>query len=533
MASRLKNFTLPSFKKGYNSYTLSKSLVDDQEIPYGTNVYLDDNGSATKRSGSSRYGAEVASGKAIRGMGWLKNTSHNKLIVAAGTAWYYNDGSSVTALTGKTFSDDKKTHFAQAVDRLYGANNTDNLCYTTDGSTVTEVTSNGNIGDWPCYFNARLYMTNATYPDRVYFSNPYLYTAGTATFSASNFGSFDTDLGATPVKNAGFIVLFPGGGVEITSLEVDGDYLYATTKRHGVWRIASAGLNDDNSVAHTITQVVTVGGATSGDSVFKNGNDLWYYDGVNYVALGEQAQYQNLRISTKSARVQSEMTSIATSGKDDVVGTVYEEKAYIAYQVGTYNDRVIVYDNRLNAYGTPWEGINVSCFLEFEESDGTRRLLAGSSDSSDSYVYEIETGSTDEGTAISATFETKSTDCGKPGLVKRFAFIDVFYAMVFGTLTYEVFIDESEAVTGSQQLGNSTDLSTGTGALPVGAFPVGADYDESTTFADLAQNDSFRIECGYNSGKKISVRFTNNVSGEQFKINGIVIHYLEGSVHEQ
>jgi len=218
--------------------------------------------------------------------------------------------------------------------------------------------------------------------------------------------------------------------------------------------------------------------------------------------------------------------------KDKVAGILYDDKAYISYGVGTYNDRMIVWDARLNAWSAPFEGINASCFVVYEESNGTRRLLAGSSDSGESYVYELDTGTNDQGAAVDAVFETKSTDCDKPGLIKRFAFIDVFYSMVYGALSYEVFIDETSSVTGKMQLGNSSDRPSGMGSIALGSQPLASDYDPSTTFADLAQNDNFRIETNYEPGKKVSVRFTNNVAGEQFKINGIVVHYLEGSVHE-
>jgi len=129
-------------------------------------------------------------------------------------------------------------------------------------------------------------------------------------------------------------------------------------------------------------------------------------------------------------------------------------------------------------------------------------------------------------------FETKSTDCNKPGLVKRFAFIDVFYSMLFGSLTYEVFLDETSSITGTVQIGNSLSQPVGLGSQVFGSFLTGAEYDAGTTFADLQLNSQFRIECQYTPGYKVSVRFSNNVTGELFKINGISVHYLDGSVYE-
>jgi len=532
---KTKSYNLPNFLGGYNSYASGKATVKDNEFPYGLNVVLDNNGSVMKRNGSARWGGEIASGKAIRGLGWLYNNSLNMVIAAAGTGWYYADGDNAgVLLTGKTFTNDKTTHFAQCIDRLYGANNTDNLCYTDDGEAVTDVTSNGNIGDYPTYYNQRLYMTNATYKDRVYYSNPI--TSTEYSYAVGNFGTFNTVLEDTPKKNAGFIILIPGGGVVITRIYKDNsagvDYIYAYTKRHGIWRIAYSSINTDGSIAHSIIQIVTANGTPAGDSVVKVANDQWFYGGDNLYTYGESATYQNLRITTKSGRIRTEINAINPAGKSGVVGGYLRDRLYFAYQVGTYNDRMIVYDIRMNAWGSPLSGINTNCFLEYEDATGNMKLLSGSSNSADSYIYELESGTNDVSTAVNGYFETKSTDC-KTSLLKRFAFIDVFYTTLFGVVTYEVWIDEALSLTGQVQIGNSSDKPAGIGSLPIGTFKIGAEYDTSTTFASLSQNSFFRIDTAYAEGHRVSVRITNNVASEQFKIDGTTIYYILGDVYEE
>ena len=693
--AKLRNYTLKNFSKGYNSYVGSRSQVEDEEIPQGAyNVVLDDNGSASKVAGMEKYCSEALGG-VIRGMAQMKTATINKLIVASGTAWYDVETDDKTALTGMTFTADKETFFCQALGRLYGCNGTDKLAYTADGATITEVTSNGNVGNQIVFYNQRLYMTNASNRDRVYYSNPYA-SDGTV----GNLGTFDTDLSASPVKNAGFLMFDPGSGEEITHLRVVKNYLYVYTKRN-VWRVsASATLNDDNSVNHTIELLVEGNGTPSPRGAVQVGNDIWHYNYDNIYSLGEVANFANIRSTTKSARVKSEINSIATAGRDNVAMGQYKEKVYAAYQTGDYNDRIEAYDVRLNAWSAPIQGKNINCFLDYEDSDGTHRFLGGSSnagyysstleidqsqtvaDSSTatlgtatrqkraqqflptkanlakivfrrgsvsgtftgnitvtiegtngtdpdgtplatrvftsaqwisytantditidmpatltvdgstkyfivfscstadntnyaslrhynstdpypngsfmyysgsawvaattdlyfktlyypyiekSHIYQLESGTDDDGVAIDAMFETKSTDCGLPGLVKRFAFIEVFYSMVYGTLSYEVKIDETTSTTGSQQLGNSTSRPVGIGSMGIGSFVVGSEYDSSTEFADLAQNSSFTIDCGFEEGKRIAVKFFNSSAGEQFKINGIKIWFKEGSPYE-
>jgi len=530
---KLNVYNLDGFLKGYNSYTQGKSTVADNEYPYGLNIVPDFNGSNTKRTGRARYSAKVASGHSLYGVGILKNTTYNKLIVASNTAWYDIGSGTSTALTGVSFTADLPTDFCQAVDRLYGANGTDNLAYTNDGATITSVSANGNIGRYPVFYNQRMYMTNTAYPDRIYYSNPI--TATESSYAIGNFGTFNTDLSATPKKNAGFIILIPGGGVEITRLFKDNqsgvDYLYVYTKKHGVWRIVYSSVNADGSIAHTIVQTIITGGSPAGKSVIKVANDQWFFGGDNYYTLGEIAQFQNVRVSTKSGRIRSEMQSIPSAYKQNTSAGFYKERIYIAYTIGTYNDRYFIYDIRLNAWSSPCTG-NFNEFIEWEDNNSVIHFLGLSSNPADSYVYELETGTNDISTAINGYFETKSTNCGKPGLMKYFGFIDVFYTTLYGKITYEVFINETLSITGELQVGNSSSLPIGIGSQIVGTFIIGKEYNPNTTFIYSDFNNNFRIDCGYVNGKKISVRFTNNNSGEQMTIDALVIYYLDGSIFQ-
>lgn len=540
----LKSYPIKNFSKGYNSYANSKTLIKDEEIPYGKNVWLDDNGSVTKRPGSVKFGGEIVAGKAPKFGTQFRTTGVNELIVACGTLWKKKNGATWDTLSGLTFTDDKDWDFCQTIgttygSRLYGANGVDKLAYY-DGSTITEQTANGNVGSQVVAFNGRLYMNNTTYPDRVYFSNPWTYDGASGDFSIASFGTFDTSLvagGGLTNKNAGWISLDPGSGLRITKLKVYSsaagvDALYVFTDRN-LWKIVPVStLDSSGALAHSIQVIVDGKGTPAPKSVVQVGNDVKFYDYDNIYSLGEQAQYQNIRLSTLSGRIKSEIDGVATAGKDNVAMGFFKDRLWFAYQVGSYNDRIEVWDSRLNAWSTPFQGLNIGWFLDFVETDGTHRWLGGSSNSANSFVYELQSGVNDDDTAVSAEFETKSLDCALPGIVKRFAFIDVFYAMIYGVLSYEVLLDETVSVTGSIQLGNSSTITSGIGSLPIGSFVIGDESTPGQTFASLMQNNNFRIDCNYATGKKISVRFTNNNTGEKFTINSMMTYFLEGDVHE-
>lgn len=533
----LKDYTIPSFKKGYNSYSQSKSNIDKEEIPIGQNVWLDDNGSAAKRSGSSRFSDQVSAGNPVTSMEQFITNSVNTIISASGTAWQSVSSTGVVAaLTGTALSANLDTDFCQAVDRLYGANGTDPLTYTSNATTITQVTVSGNVGRWPVYYNNRIYMTNTTFKDRIYYSNPINvdYSTSPPALSTTDFGTFNTDLTVTPKKNAGYIILIPGGGVEIMALKKDvqqgTESIYAYTKMHGIWQLSFSSLDSSGAVVHTIRQIVPNYGTPSGRSIVKVINDQEFFGYDNFYSLGEVSNYQNLRISTKSARIRSEVRSISPASFSSVACHFNKEKLFTTWATGSFNNRMIARDTRLNAYSTPLIGLNGRCFLSYVDGSGNLRLLYGSADPSDSYIYEIDDSLSDNGVAIEAFFETKSTDCESPGLVKRFAFIDVFYGYVFGTLTYQVFINETEAATGQLQLGASSNYPTGFASLGFGRFAFGRDTLASGT--TIQYNDKFRIPCTFKKGDRVSVRFTNNNINEQFKINGLKIYYLPGSIFE-
>lgn len=538
MASQLIPYPVPDFKGGYDSYSASKSNIQDNEIPIGQNVELDDNGSVSKMAGSVTFGAQVASGHAITGMGNLLNTTYNAVITSSNTSWYAVNGiaGTTTALTGKTFGADLDTDYCQALDKLYGGNGTDNLCYTSDSATVVEITSNGNIGRFPTFYNQRIYMTNSTYPDRIYYSNPYALddTTNPPTLTGFDDGNmFNTDLSHSPKRNAGFFILQPGSGVQISSVFPDGNYLYLYTKKHGTWQVGAIGTaNTDGSISHSIQQVSRRGNSPAARSIIKNLNDQWFYNEDGYYSYGEVATYQSPRQSIQSGRVKSEFNSVAVTGKTRVVAIPFKEKVIIAYQVGSYNDRIVKFDNRLNAYSAPRIGINASCFLEYVDNNNARRLLAGSSNPASSFIYEIETGTSYGGTAIQSNFETKSFDCGKPGLVKRIGFIDVFYALLVGQITYYVYADETTLVaTDSIQIGSSANSTSGIGSKLIGSFLIGQEF--TTSNATIQTNSTFRIDCGFTACKRVSVKIVNNNLSEQFKIDSMVIYYLPGSIYEQ
>lgn len=524
MKSDLREYAIESFKDFYNSYSGSKTLIKKTEIPYGKNCIPDDNGSATKRAGCVAFGGQIVAGHLPVGFFQYKTDTKDELIVACNTGWYKKNGNSWTLISGKTFTADKPTFFVQALDRLYGCNGTDTLCYY-DGTSIVDVGAApvGGVFSKIEYAYNRIWGIDATVYGKLWYSNTFA-DDGTA----GNFGTFDSDLNANPVKNADYIEPKKGSGTEIVDIREDGGELWILDKKR-TRKVGSPTDNTDKSVSFPISIVASELGGASPRGTVKTLNDFWLYSGENLYTNGEVAQFQSPRTTPKSGRIRSEIASVSLLGIPKVALGYFKEKLYFAYQTGSYNDHIEILDTRLNAWSTPIDSWNIAAFMVYNDN-GTQRFLGMSS--SESYIYELETGTDDLGVAINAEFETISTDCDLPGLVKRIAWIDVFYGMLYGTLTYEVFLDEVSSITGQVQIGTSNTVPSGAGTQIAGTFLAGQEYDANTTYPTLKQNDSFAIDCDYEAGKRVSVRFTNNQTGEQFKVNGILIHFLPGDVHE-
>lgn len=533
---QLESYLIESFIKGYNSYSSSRATVLPEQIPLGAyNTEITDFGRAKKRLGYTKWSNEINPGHAVTGQAQFSNPKC--LIAASGDKWYKVTQGASTALTGKTFSPDKPTRFHQAYDRMWGANNTDNLCYTTNASAVTEITTNGLIGDFPVGYNMRLYMTSAAYPDRVYYSNPAYYNPATQALSYSNVGTFNTSLApSTPASNlnAGYFIINPGSGERVTGLFLKDSSLYVSTNR-GLWKVDPIPqANADGSIAHSIVQVAYKG-TLSGISLGIVDDDLWLKGIDNWYRRAEIANFNSPRTPRMGRDIRAEAESIAPSGQSKVVFGAYKDKVYYAYQTGSYNDRIVTYNINTRTWSPPRIGQNVSCFTDYEDTDDTHIFLAGSANPADSYIYQLENGKTDAGAPITTYFGTASVDCGLKGLLKRFGFIKVYYGNVFGTVEYEVYIDEKLVIKDRKKLGSPTSRPAGVGTQPVGTFVVGKEFFPGTRLAQAKQDGHFIIPCRYGqtAGERIEVRFRNAKTGEEIEIAAVQPYFIRGSIHER
>jgi|GEM_PF-3198177 hypothetical protein len=522
----LQSHEVGPWKDGYNSFARSQAEVKDTEVPRGQDCHPDDNGAMADRDGKVAASPAFPSGYPTAALGTLKTASLFKKLALHGPTLYAFDDSTLTALTGATFTptDPKHCKIFQAAGRAYVVNGIDQPYYTTDGATLTM-----QAGAFPMrngtFYNQRIYCTRPQYPDRIYFSNPLSVddtSSGTepAGYEVGDFGTFAVDLSADPVKNAGYVSLGIESGVEVVALARKGDVLWAYTSDGGEWTVRPGAVDPDSNVlSHEVQNVIASGGTDAPLSVFPSENDQLFFGGDNVYFLGEVALYQSQRVSVKSARIQSDVRAIPASLKDDVVGISFQTRDYVFGGFGAFNDRTWVRNRVLNSWSAPFVGWNVSCALVVKETDGTQRLLAGSSDPDDPYVYELEQGSTDAGQFIDARFFDKNTDLKHPGIRKTNYFSKVFFSSVTDGVGWRAYVDGVLKKSGTftvPRAGSSEPA--GTGTQPVGLFLVGIEGDSPAVPVPTATDGTFTINHGGIRGERLQVEYFKSSLQSRFRI---------------
>lgn len=536
MAKNIKTWNYGGWVLGYNNYSGSKSQIKKTEFaPPSRNVDVTGVGSIKKSAGALRFGDEVNAGYSVLNGVQFKTSALDVIIIHSGTKTFYMSSNYWVAMTGLTLNSTRPAFFCRALDRLYcSQEGLGKLYVTTDGKAWAEVTSGRELVSM-VFFNQRLYGIDPS-TGYIWYSNPFGVVTSPPSINLADFATFDTNLGSSPKKNAGFMQFAPGSGVKPTSLFYDSsgtsEAIYSYTEGSGYWKISPvSALNADGSVAHQIYQANGYFGSPAPLSVIKVGNDQWFFDGEMLNSNGEVALYQNIRVTPKFGKLKKDLQSMPASGISLPALGFINNIVYFAYPTGAYNNKVVAYDTILGAPGAPKDGFNCAFFLTYTQN-GKKRLLYGSSDPSDSYMYEMGVGIDVSNTPVDFLFVPQSTNCDYPGRVKRLVKAKIFYTTVFGVLNFRVIFEETRDLLGSRQIGTSATRSSGLGCQSLGSYPLGRDYILGSTLTKLATNSYFEIEGEFEAFERISIELSNSSSGEQVQIDDISYDIVVGNVFE-
>jgi hypothetical protein len=421
-----------NFSGGWNAY-LGVRQIKDNESPEMTNVDFIGKGGIGNRQGYTEIESPLTYTSGIKGMGSLHTASIHQLIAfkssgGATVLSHSTDGGAWTNVTTTTFAGNLDIDFCQAAGKLYTGNGSNVMREWT--GTAWADTSNGTVGYYPTYYNQRLWVVDETNADRLNFSGQYSEQLLTG-------GGLVNKLGDFADATAGWISFKFGSGAEITGLRVFKDSLYVFL-RDSIYKIAPATAAN----TFTITQITNSVGCVSNRSIAQVEEDLFFAGDDGVYALGEVANYVSVRTTNKSAKIKEVFDNMTSTNKQKLTAEYFNFKYHLFYSLfGTSNDSCIGFDIRYQGW-VDWRNMPANDTCVYEDSTGDRRLYIGHPTNSE--VYKLYTGATDNGAAITSTWYSKSFDDEIPDIQKVYFDHTFIFGAINGTVNISVIFNDSE-----------------------------------------------------------------------------------------
>lgn len=379
----------------------------DHKIPQNearglTNYLIEADGGLKTRNGSSKYNAsEIGSGDPVHSLyRFYKSASAVKKMLACvdDGIWVGNDGAGTWAEIGASLlSVAQPCTFETWQDLCYFTNGT--VFKTYDGSSTANVSGTPPIGKYIALHKERIYVAGvAATPNRLF----YCETGDPTTW---NTGSNIIDINSDD-------------GDEITGILPLSDFLIIY-KRNGIW-VLSGNSNLNFAVNKRVSRI----GCFAPRSLVAFNNRHYFLDRTG-VHVFDSASAIEI-----SGKVQPEIDSIPTDAlKENSAATIYKKRYWLSYIPAgeTEHRAILAADLRRDFFGgwSKFVGINVASFAQWDSRDDSGEIYAG--DSSDGFVWQLDTGSDDGGTDIDAAYQSKVFKMGAAVLLK-----EIDYAHITG-----------------------------------------------------------------------------------------------------
>ena len=307
----------------------------------------------------------------------------------------------------------------QANNNIYGVNGTDTpIKY--DGTSITTVSAipNGTAIEW--WKNFMWVIGVSATPDRLYFSN----AADPETWGGSDF--INVNLGDYS----------RGQGLKGTAGSTGRLYV---GKQRSVWYIT--GTSSSNFVLNPLTYEF---GVASHESMIQVRNDVWCVDLDGNIRGLYRTSTDNPFGVLRSRDIQATIAGLnkiaISNAKPSAVYFDNYAMFFVPNGVDDYNSITLVYDTLANRGRGGWikfTGWNIARATVFQES-GEPKLFLYDSRAGNGQTYEW-IGTSDNGIAITAKYETKIYDLGYPSQEKAFRF-SWQYAPVVANVNMEFYV---------------------------------------------------------------------------------------------
>jgi len=396
------------FKKGIVSNYDAMSIPDNALVDIN-NMFPRRLGSLKKRFGYSMLGSEIeASNNGVMGIhSYYQEGMHLLMAVVDTDLYYWDDPNWASAISSLTAN--KKTEFANAMGSCIFVNGED-IPKKLTGLTVVDLGTGTDPDDWrPNKANLVEWRHNA-----LWFGN--ITENDTPSYSKEN----------SRVRQS-----------EIRAIEGDKAYPWtyyydfdSDTDEYGILGIHP--YRDNLVIMKQRKTAMIVGTSRLDYGIFTydgsmgsvSHRSMQEYDGKLFF-LGTKGLYTfdgtyNIKYSDA---IDDLMESLDKKQLYEGASVIWDNKYFLAVtkDAEDYNDTIIVFDSELESF-TKLTGIRASCFTTFLSSPSRRlQLFFGESNAGKVYKLFGEEGGvysyTDNGVAISASFETKKYFTGDPNWI--------------------------------------------------------------------------------------------------------------------
>jgi hypothetical protein len=491
--TKLRQF---DFSGGQNSSDEPASISENQ-AQLLQNCIITKKGKCTQRKGITKLGTANSTSNKILGIfHYDAGSALDTLLRARLTKIQrlnagFTDWTDITGLT--TLTTGLTTNFAQALDRCFILNGTDNVFSIDSSFTVTDE------GD-----------TNTTFPKTTlaeYATNNRMFASGSLTDSERDYVWFSNALAPqTWVRDTNVFKVRSGDGGKVTWLKMFKEFELIIYKNDSIFVLNMEGATPLTD--WTLKPLSSVIGCPAGRTVCDIGNDHIFL-GNDGVRLLSRTTFDKLRVGVISDPVRDVIDGI----NQDAIQTAcawFENGLYILCVptgTSTVPDRTLIWDSAAaqrngdpnSAWTTVPKGTwNFSCMSSFGFGDNIKTVVSGSSLAT-SLCYKVLNGSTDDSTAIVQRIVTRQQDFGEPFLPKIFD-PSQFVADGGSDATYLI----------EMQVDSGGWLTVGTISL-TGSLQTPFNTPQTTSVA-LNSDESFRTKFA-GRGKFVEFRVTNSTSG--------------------
>jgi hypothetical protein len=386
------SYKIDDFLGGYNN-SVEENKLKYNETQNAQNVDIS-NGNLKTINGYTKYATNAIADGISRLMKFYKNNADGTVTgyLLAGTAaatpiiQLLTGNTWSTLKSGLTSSNFNYINYQQASTDIVIIGNGVDVLMKWDGTTFA------NLGGTPPVVKSiglhteRVWGTvDKANPNKVYYSD-----------------EFDPEDWTIATTGAGFLDIptFDGGVCVGLSTIFNDVVIFKTNSIHRIFGTYEGNfeLIQVYSTVGSIAERSIVFSSTLAFFLTKDG--IYYYDGVSTnPLLGDKIQF-----------------TINKSYSKNAVSIIYDNKLYVAFPEGasTVNNSIIVYD-LIKKNVMIRRNIEVTDFIEFDD-----KLLFTNTTG---YVYEMDTGTTFDGTAIVVYYETPYTDLDMKNVTKNSSMI--------------------------------------------------------------------------------------------------------------